>query len=205
MITQLRYGKNFLRNARCEGATPGTPGTLPTNWFWFSGDPLSGVQFNVIGTGLENNIPYIDIGVAGTATASTTDALCLDVGNIIKAQQGQEWIYSAYLKLQSGSLNGATVALQITEWNSVPAVLAGNSATFTPVSSALPNGLFSYSYLTSNAACAGVQPDLVIGYTNGQAYSFTLRFGPGWITPGFARGIPALPPAGSPNFSQAAA
>ena len=202
MLGRVNNTVNFMKYARCEGASAGTPGTLPTGWYFYSGNPAAGVQTNVIGTGTEGGIPYIDLAWAGTANATTAPALVLDNDTTVPAKLGQTWTFSAFLKLQSGSLNGATMALQITEWNNIGSILAATNQQFVIGSTSLPNNLHSFTYTTKNAACAYVNGALVFGYTNLATYSFTLRFGPGWLTPGYQRGFLALPPVGSPGFSQ---
>ena len=58
---------NLIRNNSMAGATAGTPGTLPTNWFVNS----AGTAWSVVGVGIEGGIPYIDIRFQGVPSAGT--------------------------------------------------------------------------------------------------------------------------------------
>src|SRR5678816_4391057 len=60
---------NNLRNSTMVGATPGTPGTYPTNWGgWGMG--ATGLSSSITGTGTEAGMAYIDIRIFGTAAAT---------------------------------------------------------------------------------------------------------------------------------------
>ena len=52
------------------GTVAGSPGTLPTGWNDFT-SPLNGISRQVVGTGTEQGIPYIDINYSGTARSES--------------------------------------------------------------------------------------------------------------------------------------
>ena len=97
---------NWIRNSRVEGAAAGTPGTLPTNWF--SNTP-TGISRSIIGSGVENGIPYVDIRFFGTQTQTGVAASNVQFdnsGTLIPASVGGRYVFSFYQKLVAGSTAG---------------------------------------------------------------------------------------------------
>ena len=206
MLTLLRRTTNYWRNPRGTGAVPGTPGTFPANWSFYSGNPSGGVQGNLIGQGFDGNWPYTDVQFVGTGVGSSLSALVLESSSAVPSKQGQTWTFACPLKIVAGSLNGASIYLEISEWNSVGGILTGSDASVTvPSTGALAANLCTYTYTTTNASCAYAQPDINWSISNGVAYNYTLRIGAGFFVPGrmSPREIAqAFPPVGLPNFSQ---
>ncbi len=64
---------NVLPWSEVTGVVAGTPGTLPTNWAWAQITP--GFTVSVLGSGSENGLSYVDLRVAGTATATNRPLL----------------------------------------------------------------------------------------------------------------------------------
>jgi hypothetical protein len=58
--------RNLLKNSTSLGAVAGTPGTLPKNWNLYAPDSGAGISTQVVGTGIEDGIDYIDFRVFGT-------------------------------------------------------------------------------------------------------------------------------------------
>ena len=200
----LRRGVNYWRNPRGAGAVPGTPGTFPGYWFLYQSNPYAGIQTNVVGQGYDGNIEYTDLQFVGTGVANTTPALCLDANNAIPGAVGQTWTFDCYLKVVAGSLNGASIYLEISEWAGGSVLAGGNAAQPIISSGPLASGLCSFTYTTQNAGCAFVQPDIDWSVANGFVYNYTIRVGVGAFYRGKRAVQPiALPPIGSPNFSQA--
>ena len=57
---------NSIRNNTMQGAVAGTPGTNPTNWdIVVSG---TGITQQIVGTGTEDGITYIDVRFSGTGS-----------------------------------------------------------------------------------------------------------------------------------------
>ena len=67
------------------GAVPGTPGTLPTDW---SVSVPAGLTTNVIGTGVESGIPYVDLQIVGTATSTIWNIVQDNVGIAASRRSG---------------------------------------------------------------------------------------------------------------------
>jgi hypothetical protein len=92
---------NSIRNSTMAGATAGTlstTGSLPTNWS-MSGIATSSVT---VATGTENGLAYTELRINGTPTASIR--IFLDTTTGIAASAGQNWTFSTWLKLESGTL-----------------------------------------------------------------------------------------------------
>lgn len=58
---------NSIRNPRAEGASPGAPGIMPANWIVSIN---GGLATQVVGTGSESGIPYLDLWIVGTASTT---------------------------------------------------------------------------------------------------------------------------------------
>jgi hypothetical protein len=63
-IDAVILATNSIRNNTMVGAVAGTPGTFPTNWGLANGSALS---YSVIGTGVDDEISYIDVRFFGTS------------------------------------------------------------------------------------------------------------------------------------------
>lgn len=167
---------NSIRNNTMQGAVAGTPGTAPTNWSR-SASPTSGISNEIVGTGTESGITYIDLRFTGTATATIGFSINLETSSGAAASASQTWTTSTYAKLQAGSLNGSTFQFVLNEYSSVPAFLRNTfSSTVTPTTAALNTQRSTFT-VTTGASTAFVQPVVSVIFTNGQTYDFTLRIG----------------------------
>ena len=120
---------NSIRNSTMAGAVPGTPGTLPTNWA-IATMPPGTMATQVIGTGTEGGISYVDVRLYGTATGA--GQLNIQIDNPT-ASPGQIWTASMYCRLVGGSTtNVSMVFLQLND-STPPAGVIG----FTPIAAAL--------------------------------------------------------------------
>jgi len=77
---------NSIRNSTAQGAVAGTPGTVPTNWL-ISSD-ANGIAREIIGTGVENGITYLDLKYSGTPTATAAFAAISEGTTIVVAANG---------------------------------------------------------------------------------------------------------------------
>jgi hypothetical protein len=167
---------NSIRNNTMVGAVAGTPGTLPTNWSR-SASPTSGISNEIVGTGTESGVTYIDLRFTGTATATFSFNIAFETTTQVAASPSQTWAVSTYVKLTAGVLNSATFSFTVGEYSSVPAFLRNNfSSTTTPTSAGLATQRVAYS-LTTGASTASIQPQISVNLTNGLTYDFTLRIG----------------------------
>ena len=167
---------NSIRNNTMQGAVAGTPGTAPTNWSR-SASPTSGISSEIVGTGTETGITYIDIRFSGTCTGAVSFSVVFETSSGVAASPSQAWTASAYVKLQAGSLNGSTFQYVLNEYSSVPAFLRNTfSSVVTPTSSGLATQRTSAT-VTTGASTAFVQPVIAPAFANGLTYDFTLRIG----------------------------
>lgn len=167
---------NSIRNNTVVGAVAGTPGTSPTNWsIAVNGNSLTQ---QIVGTGVENGVTYIDVRFSGTTTNSNGVTITPEGGSIIAASNGQAWSYSAYISVVAGSFTNVSGAALILDQNNSggaylsqlngPAIEGSISATLTR---------FSMTATTNNASIAFIKPYLFIHIFTGKAVDFTLRFG----------------------------
>ena len=162
---------NSVKNGSCSGAVAGTPGTLPTGWT----TSLGGLTQQVVATGTESGIPYVDIRFSGTTTAASFN---LNFGAVtdIAAANGQSWTESFYVKQTAGSLANITTVQMIQQYyDSTPTFLNANIQTITlattgalgtcrqtyPVTIAIANTAYDYPYMKFNSSI-GVVIDITI-------------------------------------------
>jgi hypothetical protein len=164
---------NSIRNNTMQGAVAGTPGTLPTNWGAFTA--LTGLTRQIVGTGTENGITYIEIRLSGTPSAAGDYQIFTESLTQIAASSGQSWSSSFYYKLQAGSLTGVSaVQVSVVERDAAGAFLTGTFTNVATPSSTLVRG--DTSRTLSNASTQRVSGDIRIILT-GVAIDITLRIG----------------------------
>jgi hypothetical protein len=165
---------NSIRNNTMVGAVAGTPGTLPTNWT--GGTTVDGLAREVVGTGTENGINYIDVRYSGTSgTAGNSTLITFDANNFIVAANGQTWTGSIYARLVSGSLTNVTLLTLNVRYNDAAgASLTSQNTAFTPTSSF---ARVTNTFTAANASTAFVNAGLVANFTDSSAVDITLRIG----------------------------
>jgi len=168
---------NGTRNSTMVGAVPGSPGTLPTNWV-VGGSPA--VVPQVVATGTENGIPYIDIRLSGTA-ASAQFQVTQDGGvGMVAALNGQVWTGSVYIRQIAGTLNGITnIQLLITEATTAGATIRSNfGPTITATSAPLASQRSSMTATLSGGGTVGaVYTRVQWNTTTSAAIEATFRIG----------------------------
>jgi hypothetical protein len=164
---------NSIRNNTGVGAVAGTPGTLPTNW---TGNAATDLTREIVGTGTENGISYIDLKYTGTVSASRTQFLFFEPSNGISASNGQSWTGSAWVKIVAGSLaNITSVAIQAdTRDASLVYVSTPFVAAFTPTSAFTR---YSGTGSATGATINWIQPFLLFTTASSGAIDITLRIG----------------------------
>jgi hypothetical protein len=168
---------NSVRNNTMVGAVAGTPGTLPTNWS--VGGTTTGLTREIVGTGTEDGITYIDVRFSGTAGAALNPNIIFEVNTATAALNGQTWTNSFYLSLVGGSLSNVTNIIPVVSMlNSTPALigtLAGPA--ITPTNAALRTQRNSFATTLNQAATAFVNSQIQFSVANGLAIDITLRIG----------------------------
>jgi hypothetical protein len=164
---------NSIRNNTMQGAVAGTPGTPPTNW-GVTGT-ADGVAIQIVGTGTENGITYIDIRYSGTATATSFKIVRFEAINNIAATSGQSWTAATYMRIAAGStanftgfehqVVGYAAVGTVSEQTNTPPVLTSTMTRFTT------------SRTLNNATTAFVTSWFALTFNNGAAVDITLRIG----------------------------
>jgi hypothetical protein len=185
-INVVILATNFIRNNTMVGAVAGTPGTLPTNWGLANGAALS---YSVIGTGVDDEISYIDVRFFGTNILNQEVSFYFEQNGIIAAAQGQTWTHSCYAKIVAGSLAGIG-SLDLPELGGELFLIGEQSPLgFTAVE--FPSVHFNYASLAgpfsecrvsqshtfTNPLVNYVLPRLDVNFGTPTAIDFTLRIG----------------------------
>jgi hypothetical protein len=165
-------------NATAVGSyTARTNGTMPTNWTNFNG---FGISQTVIGSGVQNGIPYMDVRFAGVSTGASGGSVGFDGTQGIAAASGQTWTQSVYMAMVAGSTANLTVIRMDTdEYNSGGTSTKINYNVGGSSLLSLTSSLTRYSGQTtlSGTGTAYVQPIFEFGFNSGVAIDITIRFG----------------------------
>jgi hypothetical protein len=167
---------NSIRNNTMVGAVAGTPGTICTNWI--AATPSNGLARQIVGTGTENGITYIDIRYSGTTSAASLTAIYWETATQVAAVSGQSWTNSVYVALVGGSTaNIIGTVVGIDENNGAGSFLAGSTTVFVPSAGALQGKRVAHTRTLTNASTASVSPYVYFNYASGVAIDITLRIG----------------------------
>jgi hypothetical protein len=122
---------NSIRNSQAGGAVVGAPGTLPTHWLVVNS---VGTSREVVGTGSENGMNYVDIRFTGTPANTNPNSVSFEGSTQVAALQNQTWTTSASVALVGGTLTNVTnVGIGFIEASSGGTALASGAITsFTP-------------------------------------------------------------------------
>jgi len=181
---------NWVENNSMIGAVAGAPGVLPDFWTDLSG--YNGYSREIVGTGQEAGVDYIDVRFFGTTSGGGSDqrtSFAFTKFNSIPAANGQTWIGSAYLKLVAGGFGAPNFSYLAAEAaNSSGAWLQGLGGV--SLHDALTDKLTRYGFAgqITNPSAAAVYLDFGFSWSNGQSFDFVLRIG-----------MPQLEQAGSPS------
>ena len=166
---------NSISNNTAVGAVAGTPGTLPTSW---QKAEAASLTFNVVGSGIDSGVDYVDIRLSGTASASSTNAIQFSQNSQISAGNGQAWTNSAYLKIVAGSTSGVN-SIKLAWEERSGAFLASQAS---PALTIATTGSFStcrqsHSATNANASTTFVKPIVQFTPISGQVIDMTIRIG----------------------------
>lgn len=169
---------NSIRNSQAGGSTNGvigSGGAMPTNWLITPN--ANGVTSEVVGTGSEGGLVYIDIKISGTPTLSGVIQIRTETDTQVVATSGQTWIHSAYSRLTAGSAANAVFAINVRGNAAGGSAVSGQqvNTTFVPTLSAIGAQRRSATVTFTNATVERVMPFFGIDYTSGSPINFTLR------------------------------
>jgi hypothetical protein len=162
---------NSIRNSTGIGAVAGTPGTVPTNWT--AGITSNGLNREIVGTGIQSGVNYIDIRYYGTTSAATTTTIVFEAANSVSASASQAWANSLWVRLVGGTLPAGGCAITVHEFSNTNVFLRSNDALINVTSSWTR---FNQS-ITIGVSTAFVRPILFFGYASGVPIDITLRIG----------------------------
>jgi hypothetical protein len=173
---------NSIRNSQAGGAANGVigSGTVPTPALpthWGHNGLANNVSGEVMGTGTENGLAYVDLKISGTPSATASVTLRLENTNHVVGANAQTWTNSAYVKLQAGSLANTVVRIGVQGRDASGVLVSGETTQndITPTGSALAEQRYSVTRTMANAGVERVMPYLLVPYTSGQAIDLTLR------------------------------
>jgi hypothetical protein len=168
---------NGIRNNTMQGAVAGTPGTVPTNWdVVISG---SGITREIVGTGTEDGITYIDMRFSGTGSGTAIPQIRPETTTQIVAAAGQTWTASYYLRVVGGSTAGiASFASIWQERDASGVTLNSVTASITaPTTAALKTQRFILTRTLTDAGTARLTNRVQFTCTDGVPVDITFRIG----------------------------
>ena len=185
---------NTINNTNCQGAVAGSPGTYPTGWF-VNGNG-EGLNWNVVGSGRESEIPYVDLRLSGTSTGTAFASVTPEPFSG-SASPGQIWTSSLYFRRVAGSLTGITaVNLLLIQWNSAAGFLRESNTSISANSASLFGGRRSLTD-TMGASTAIVSDAVYVFPSAGVPVDVTFRFGAPQLKQLPFADTPSFPPVGT--------
>lgn len=191
---------NECSNPRFVGAVAGTVGidaVLPTNTGIAHNNGLSA---QIIGTGIESGLDYIDVRWFGTPNANGNFARFQPmVTGGVAANPGDNWTQSIYIKWVAGDFtNIGVLFLEVAESDANRTFIGNHAVNITPNAvDSLGNQRFTNTLLGLKTGTAFVACDLGFSYTAGDAIDITLRFAGPQLEIGDSATDLILPPIGT--------
>jgi len=177
LLLEMEERRNSIPNALATGAVAGAPGTMPTGWF--VNTQTTGINREVVGTGVESGIAYVDIRFSGTALADGALTIIASELTDVTAASGQSWTGSAYVRTVNGSANNLTNI-----FTSVAGRTAGGSDTesthvvYTPTTAPLITQRREVTRALNSGSTARVTSTVFsCNVVTGAAVDITLRIG----------------------------
>lgn len=163
-----------------QGAVAGTPGTLPTNWVVTS--TANGITREIVGTGVENGVTYIDVKYSGTPTTNVFLVVNTESNSQIVAANGQSWAASWFVKLIGGSIsNVGVVRINVSGYTSAGVGVSGQTGIIDIQTLISTNPLQTQRYTAttnfSSASVERVNTNITMTTTTGSPIDITLRIG----------------------------
>ena len=157
---------NSLRNSTMAGAVPGNPGTSPTFWV------TDGVD-QVVGTGSENGLNYIDYLLSGSGIIADINIRFESTTQIV-ASNGQTWTSTFYTKIVSGNTGSSgKIVSSIDELTNVGVRVNVVTSSIAVSTSSLDRFTFTKT-LNGGASTARIRSSIDY-FTGGTPYNFVLR------------------------------
>jgi len=158
---------NVVRYNSMSGAVPGvygSGGSLPTGWSVAQQQP--GTQLEIIGTGVERGIEYIDLRFFGTATSNQLWLVQPNGSTDIPVGTTDDWTSSVYGKVVAGDLSELNVATySVVQGASGVVLKTGLTSEFTRLAG------------TGVSPSANRKARVAVGADQDQSYDVTMRLG----------------------------
>ena len=175
VLREPQRTNTVANNSNFAAAVVGSPGTPPSGWY-LSNVPAFGLSWSIVGTGLEDGIPYCDIRCSGTSTgASTLNVIFSGASNA--AAVGEVWTASVYLRLMAGSLANLTGALQQVYFSNGGSYVSGVQSSWAGVSGAALKTQRFVATGTAPATTTACASNFQASFASGVAIDFTVRVG----------------------------
>jgi hypothetical protein len=201
-----RQASNLLANPRFEGATPGvigSGGAVPSDMDMTA---TSGMQREIVGTGTEDGIPYLDVRWNGTQANTNIALLWFGMGGGWTVGVGTVFALSCCVRLVGGSLANVTaIRFRVQERQNTSVLANSNKAAFTPGTATLRTQRVTETHMMASASVNNARLQLSLSPSANQPVDLTLRIGLPQVEAGGATTSPVLPPAGTPGVSTRAA
>jgi hypothetical protein len=165
---------NSIRNNTMVGAVAGTPGTLPTNWT--ASTIASGISREIVGTGTENGIAYIDIRVYGTPGSNAAYSIQAESVGTVSAATGQVWTLSSWIRIVGGSSANISSPTFYFDERFGAVFVTGGEVSVSYLSSAQQRYSAART-LSGGATISTLNAGIRFAMTNGAAIDITLRIG----------------------------
>jgi len=179
-LSKPRFGKdgllvegvstNQISNNTMQGASPGN---LPNGWVQFG----AGISVQVVGTGVEDGIDYIDLRLH-SESAEYAFAIAFATVISIPAAEGETWTESLFATLVAGSLvNVDNISCRMYERGVGGVDITSGESVFNLTSGALGASRKTYTRTLSGEGVAFVVPSFYVNAKPGKAVDFTVRIG----------------------------
>ena len=192
-IEAVILATNSLPNNTMVGAVAGTPGTLPTNWS--TGGGGGDIAQEIVGTGSEDGIFYIDIRISGTPTLTSSLTIRFAPNAQIAAGNGQIWSASNYIKLAAGSIANVLLRTNVRVSDSGAEAAERFEIVLNPTAAGLITQRQGLQSAITSASALFITQNITINYTSGLPFDITLRIG----MPQLERGEYITPPIATTN------
>lgn len=168
--------RNEVRNGDARGAVAGvigSGGSAPTNWAFTTGD---GVTREIVGTGVEAGVSYVDVRFSGTPTANFT-ALNFETTSQVAVAEGEVWTASYFYRLVAGSAtNLAALMTRLAQIQAGVVISTATTATTLP-DSQWRRATYTRTLTDTTPDTTRLRPAIYLSLTVGQPIDITLRLG----------------------------
>ena len=166
--------KNKIRNSIGTGAQTGvvgSGGSFPTLWFG-SEQSFSGMGTEIVGTGVENNLNYVDVRLYGNTVPQAYMFHNLYTEGNVAAAFGQTWSHSMYYKvINAPSIDNINAIMLLNAMGGPTGYLGEiNSATYLPTDVGTALTRYSISGTVTQSSTQYITPYLQFNFINPNEY-----------------------------------